>query len=160
MSPALFFAVFAVVAPIMAVLVWMLLKQGIARIFTEHYATLRQSLPPPLETYKWASGGLRTKGAPLRWNHTLRLGIYPDMLLASSMGQALRLPWRQHDFTRRTSSLVIDHLPVREKSSAGFFPNPLDFGQETTFTIQLSKKRLDFIETLIKQARGETSQQQ
>ena len=172
MLPAVFLACCIAAAAVVGRLLWTSFKQDIARVFTEDYAEIRRAHPHPLHSYRFVSGRLRTKtvlpfrfrGRPLEFPNalhcraTLRLDLHPDMLVVSTMGQALRLPYARRTFKHEQCgflhTLSVENLPVREKPAAERFPNPVDFDTTTTLTLQLGKGRIARIEALAVWARG------
>ena len=172
MLPALFLACCIVATAVIGRLLWSSFKKDIARVFPEDYKTLKQSHPYPRQTFRFVSGSLRAKTVlpfhfrgeqmqfpnSLRCRATLKLDVYSHMLVVSTMGQALCLRYGEHVFKRERfgpfHALSVADLPVREKTDAEFFPNPVDFDRTTTLTLQLSKKRLDAIEAPMQRMQG------
>ena len=172
MLPAVFLAFCIAGTAALGFLILSSFKQDIARVFPEDYKTLKQAHPYPLKTFRFVSGSLRAKTVlPLRFRGeriqfpntlrckgTLKLDLYSHMLVVSTLGRAICLRYGEHDFKREQfgffSSLSVANLPVREKSGAELFPNPVEFDRTTTLTVQLSPKRLDDIAALIRQAQG------
>ncbi len=129
--------------------IFKLLNTQLSCVFTENYAILKQKYPLPLHSWRFLSGCLTTKSIFCFWfRGMLKVDVYPDMLVVSSMGQGVCLPYDKYVFHKKQllfNDLVIENLPVHKKN--GFFPitGPIDFGEFTTLKISLSASKIDTI---------------
>ena len=132
-----------------AFLVFKILKKQLSRVFTENYATLKQKYSTPLYTWRFLSGHLTTKSPLFFWLRSmLKIDVYPDILIVSSLGQGVCLRYDKYKFQQKRlllNCLVIENLPVHKKH--GFSPiiGPIDFGEFTTLNILLSDNKIDTI---------------
>ena len=136
----LFFACFAF-------FIFKLLKRQLSRVFTEDYSLLKQKYPSPLHTWKFVSGYLTTKSIFCFWfRGMLKVDVYSDMIIVSSMGQGICLRYDKYSFLReKISYLVIGNLPVLKKSNFIPFIELIDFGEVTDLKILLSAEEIDTI---------------
>ena len=103
-----------------------LLAKQIGRVFSLPYKNFRRSLPNTLYVWHGKSGHLSGKTANgFRFKGLLKIEVFVDGLLVSTLGQALWLPFAQYKFTvtkqlLQRSSISTDNIPVR--------PTPMLFG--------------------------------
>ncbi len=129
-------------------LIFKLLKTQLSHVFTEDYDELKQKYPSPLHTWMFLSGYLTTKSIffGFRFQGLLKVDVYPDMLIVSSMGQGICLHYDKYlPIKEEVPYLVIENLPVNKKNSFSPFIGPMDFGEFTTLKIGLSAEKIDTI---------------
>lgn len=139
-----------------ASLVLKVLKEQIARIFTQDYKELKQMYPAPLYTWRFLSGVLQAKREGFLFKAALKLDVYKDMLIVSAHGKGLCLHYDQcvlkHKRKFLFHHLVFKNLPVQEKSTTPSLIELSDWGQFTDLEIVLSVKKINI---LLKQAQQE-----
>ena len=142
----LFFACFAF-------FIFKFLKMQLSRVFTENYAILKQKYPSPLHTWRFLSGCLTTKSIfCFLFRGMLKVDVYSDMIIVSSMGQGICLRYDKYEFRQERlllNRLEIDKLPVIRSNNNIPFIGLIDFGKFTTLKIGLSVKKIDIILKLL-----------
>ena len=145
----IFFVLFILFFVCFMYFIFKLLNTQLSRVFTENYAVLKQQYPFPIHSWKFLSGCLTTKSIFCFWfRGMLKVDVYPDMLIVSSMGQGVCLRYDKYTFHKKQllfNDLVIENLPVHKKNSFSPVIGPIDFGKFTTLKISLSAKKIDTI---------------
>ena len=129
--------------------IFYLLKMQISRVFTEKTSALRKKFPSPLKTFTGLTGSLSTKSImDFRFKGLLSLEVHPEMIIVSSVGNAVCLRYGQYVFEKKNSMLasclVIKDLPVQGENFVPFI-GPLGFKDRTTLKIYLSSSAIDEI---------------
>ena len=142
----LFFACFLIFILVM-------IKKHLSRVFTEKYSVLKQQYPSPLYTWGGLSGSLSTKWIfPFIFRGMLKIDVYEKMIIVSSIGQSICLPYDKYIFTQKQqmslNNLIIENLPVYDKRKYFPFLGPIDFSETTTLRITLTKNKINTILSL------------
>lgn len=129
-----------------ASLVLKVLKEQIARIFTQDYKELKQMYPAPLHAWGGLTGSLATRRiADFQLRGTLKLDVYKDMLIVSTLGKGLCLHYDTYVLKQKKALfghyLVIENILVQNKSSGSFFVGVADFGSSTNLQILLPEDK-------------------
>ena len=145
----LIFIIFVIFVLLFFAFIFYLLKMQVSRVFTEKKSALRKMFPSPLKTFTGLTGSLSTKSImDFRFKGLLSLEIHPEMIIVSSVGNAICLRYGQYVFERKkgllTSCLVIKDLPVQGGNFIPFI-GPLGFKSKTTLKIYLSSSAIDEI---------------
>ncbi len=95
-----------------------IIQEQISCVFIEKYSEIKKQHPFPLKTWRWKTGNLGKKyGLRLQINFLLKVEVYPYMLLVSTLGRVICLPYDYYIFQCKRfilNYLLIERIPVRE----------------------------------------------
>lgn len=142
----IFIALFVLFFICFAIFVITFIKKQISRVFTEKYSELKQKYPSPLHTWGGLSGSLSSKYNMFPWiiRGLLKIDVYERMLIISTMGQGLCVPYAKYALKRKKelmNYLLIENLPVYGKSDISL----IDFKKTSTLEIILSADKINII---------------
>ncbi len=125
-------------------------KSQVACVFTEKYSQLRKIYPTPLYTWRHLSISLKTEGfADFNIRGYVKGEVYSDQLILSVMGQGLCLPFDRLKFQQGRilfqNYLLIENLPVKQKTESLVVDNVFKFGRETSIRVFLPMKKINLI---------------
>lgn len=150
------------------VVVWSVMRALISRVFTDNYKELKRLYPHPVKRFRFLSGRIHYKSSSIQLKGSLKLDIYPDKLIASTLGKALCLDYFSYSFTSHHfmfyHSLVVSPLnngeperPPLPAAHGSFLESKLaglmQKSENALLTVSLSKKNVDYILQLVQQAR-------
>ena len=100
-------------------LFFIIIKTLSALVLPEKYSELKQKYPYPLHSYGWLSGCFKSGLVPVRFQGLLKIDVYENMIIASSLGQGVCLPYNEYIFEERQilfyHALVVKTLPEDDK---------------------------------------------
>ena len=132
------------------VLIWYILRASVSCFLPNDYKELRRLFPNPLKKLRFLGGNIGS----IKCKNTLKLDVYYDKLIVSTMGKALCLDYFSYSFTRSdfafSHSLIVG--PVQPNNLNNNWLSWMQTKEDINITIYLSKKNLDFILTLVQQA--------
>lgn len=95
-----------------------IIQEQISYVFAEKYSEIKKLHPFPLKTWRWKTGNLGKKyGFRFQINFLLKVEVYPYMLLVSTLGRAICLPYDHYVFQSKRfilTHLLVERVPVRE----------------------------------------------
>jgi len=133
------------------VFILQMLNKTILRIFPEKYEELKHAYPDPLKKWKSKSSYFTAQGKSkgLGWRSALTIDVYADMLIVSTMGQGLVLPYDQYVFCPKNvwvfRSLVIENIPVHNTTHPTFLDSFVKLDETTSLELLLSTDQIDYI---------------
>lgn len=98
---------------------FIIIKLSALIVLPEKYSELKQKYPYPLHGYSCLSGSLKFGLIPLYFRGFLKIDVYEKMIIVSSMGQGLCLPYDKYIFEQRQilfyHALVVKTLSEDDK---------------------------------------------
>lgn len=124
------------------VFVLFIIRKIMSSVFTEKYSLLKQIYPYPLHSYGWLSG--RFKGMiSVRFNGLLKIDVYENMIIVSSLGKGVCFPYNEYIFEHKQilfyNALVVKTLPKYDEDQEE---------PKTILEIKLSSNKINTILSL------------
>jgi len=98
---------------------FIIIKLSALVVLPEKYSELKQKYPYPLHSYGCLSGYLKFGLMPVRFRGFLKIDVYEKMIIVSSVGQGLCLPYNKYIFEERQilfyHTLVVKTLSEDDK---------------------------------------------
>lgn len=122
-------------------LFFIIIKTLPALVLPEKYSLLKQKYPYPLHSYILLSGCFKSGLMPVRFRGFLKIDVYEKMIIVSSMGHGLCLPYDKYIFEQRKflfyHTLVVKTLSEDDK---GYKQK-----SRSILEIRLSQEKIDTI---------------
>ncbi len=125
------------------VFLFFIITKKVSSVLPEKYSLLKQQYPNPLYSYGWLSGRIKLGLVPLNFQGLLKIDVYEKMVIVSSLGQGLCLPYDKYIFEQK-QFLFYHYLIVKTLSESGGYQEK----PKTILEIKLSSNKINTILSL------------